>query len=398
MSQPQVETENTVKESPKKRLLITSSTLLNPPIPLLHKDSSNFKAWKRVVRLRMETYDVLCYVSGESTPTQKQRGQLVDLLFAVVSPEILNFLEFDEAEDSCELLWTELLEFGTNKHTANLLEVEEVLNSLILTDPRKALELLSDLDVSFTKFEGMGKPLPEKRKINYLERAIASCRSFKGIHDICTVAGSDSTYTSFANLIKRSVIEHTRDRTNVVCDNCGRTGHVARHCRIQPRNRTNPAAPVQRFVQTRAHVAETNENQVIIPETITNFLSHHFRRAEAVDINKKEDTTINSSNKINPSLYYSTSALLSSKSIDNNTWIFDSGANHTMTWDSSVFIPSSLTRTTDTVLIGWQTFASHFGRYRSNSIKSLKNRILNDQRCKISPRSEISISFVFFVR
>ena len=154
---------NFIKLCDKKNYkVVTAATLLTPTIALLKKDGANFKSWYRTVTIKLSNYKLLNLFDKDNKLSKEQNGQLIEFLFAVVEPVVLDMLKFDESIDQVHVLWNELTKFGESKRAIKLESLEEDLDSLFISDPRKAKDLLDKLESTFQALEDMGQPLSEK--------------------------------------------------------------------------------------------------------------------------------------------------------------------------------------------------------------------------------------------
>lgn len=160
----------------------------------------------------------------------------------------------------------------------------------------------------------MGKVVTERQKLIYLTRSIFTCNRLKSISDMAAVAGSDASFDLFANLIRRSHQEKSRDRSNVTCHGCNEVGHISRYC---PKSSTKNYKG-RNYGKSLVGQMEKSSDHNVAKNCPPPFTNTSYRRAEI-----KNQTT----NKNHHSTF--SCALLSSSCANAKTLILDSGASHT---------------------------------------------------------------------
>ena len=167
----------------------------------LQRDGSNYNSWKRTVRLRVTTHGNSQYLECDVEVPENQSCQMIDFLFSVVDSTIINNIDLNEKREPVSILWERLKEFGAKRYNKNLELLENSINTLMITDPQKSVELVDNLIAKFDAIEKLGRIIDDREKIRSLARAISNCSRLREIHNMCTVAGSDAKFEAFANLI-----------------------------------------------------------------------------------------------------------------------------------------------------------------------------------------------------
>ncbi len=334
-------------------------------------NEENFTSWSRIIEFNVSTTTNVDFHDQLKTSPRKQNYSRAVKDTCLVDRAILIYLIRSMDESLCAeysdlanygtfgLLWDALVaRFGIgNPKVLEKLKQQLSLIKLKSANIHDADNFLKKLSDVYQQMKWMLLPRIETDMVTDLLNGI---QHFGWYNDFlkCCIILAPSCIEAYKNALLNFIrlgLATSASKYSTRCNTCGKNGHVSKNCY---KNNTSKNPKKDNLKQKSVNTASDKSKKTLIASSIDQ-VRKNAKDSTNVDVvsrvvmKTKTKNNPNILNKLDLNLSSETyTALVASKvgSEASTSWIIDSGAAHSVTYDKSLFLPESLRNVTNQAL------------------------------------------------